>query len=225
MKNHLKRIAAPRRWHIDRKANTFTTRPKPGAHPLDQGLPLNVILRDIVKIAASTSEVKKILNNNEILVDGKRRKDHRFIVGLFDVVSFNKSQYRVALDAKGRLSLIEIPATEKTKKVCKVTGKSILKGGKIQLNLFDGKNILTSEKVSVGDSVLIELPSCKITKVFPLKEGATIYLQRGKRSGDSGTLKTLNDKQAVYESNGKDVETLKEYLFVIGEKKAEVTIQ
>jgi len=40
MKNHLKRIATPRTWVIDRKAETFITRPKPGAHSLYFGMSL-----------------------------------------------------------------------------------------------------------------------------------------------------------------------------------------
>ena len=97
MKNHLKRIATPRTWVIDRLSRTFITRPKPGAHSLAQGMPLSVILRDMVKVASTTAEVKKILNNKEVLVDGKRRKDHRLIVGLFDIISIPelKQQFRI----------------------------------------------------------------------------------------------------------------------------------
>ena len=40
MKNHLKRIASPRTWLINRKSNTFITRPKPGAHSFEHGISL-----------------------------------------------------------------------------------------------------------------------------------------------------------------------------------------
>ena len=106
--HHLKRIAAPRTWLVQRKENTFIIRPKPGAHSLEYGLSLGVILRDVLKVGKTLAEVKKILNNKEILVDGKRRKDYRFIVGLFDVISIPalKQYHRVSLDNKGRITFI-----------------------------------------------------------------------------------------------------------------------
>ena len=106
MKNHLKRIASPRTWLINRKQNKFTVRPKPGAHSLEQGLALGIVVRDLLKLASTMMEVKKLLNDQEILVDGKRRKDYRFITGLFDVITIPvlKKSFRVLLDAKGHVS-------------------------------------------------------------------------------------------------------------------------
>ena len=59
MKRHLKRIAAPKKWAIDRKENTFITRSKPGAHTLDLSLPLGVIIRDFIKYTHTLREAKK----------------------------------------------------------------------------------------------------------------------------------------------------------------------
>jgi small subunit ribosomal protein S4e len=226
MKNHLKRIATPRTWIINRKEQKFIIRPNPGAHSFERGLPLAVIMRDLLKLASTMGEVKKILNNKDVLVDGKRRKNPAFIVGLFDVISFPdlKKSYRSSLDDKGRLVLTESPAGESAVKLSKVVGKTVLKGGKIQFNLHDGKNIISKEKAKVGDSLLLGLPKLEIKKVLPLKIGMKVFLTSGKYAGDTGVLKEIKGTEVIYSSHENEVETAKDYLFVVGDKKTEIKV-
>lgn len=220
MKNHLKRISAPRTWVIDRKIRTFIVRPNPGAHSLDMGLPLGLLLRDHLSLAATTSEVRKLLHAHEVLVDGKRRKDHRHIVGLFDVLSFSdtKQAYRVVLDNKGRLVLIEIPEGEAQQKLCKIVGKKLVRKGIVTYHLHDGRTLRGEFTAKVGDSLLLDLSTNKVKQVVPLQEGSAIVLMKGKHGGDQGTVKSLSGNEATYLSNEGDVETAKKYLFVTGEK-------
>ena len=56
------------------------------------------------------------------------------------------------------------------------------------MNLDDGGNILTKEKFSVGDSVLLNTKESKIVKVLPLREGANIEVILGKHAGEKGKL-------------------------------------
>lgn len=227
MKNHLKRIASPKTWFVDRKANTFIVRPNPGAHSLDQGLPLGVLLRDDLELAATMGEIKKLLNNKEVLVDGIRRKDHSFIVGLFDVLSIPelKKHYRMMLDRKGRLILKEVSAQESSVKLAKVMGKTMIKGGKVQYNLHDGRNILSDGKGNVGDTFVLSLPKAAVKKVLPLKEGSKIFLTKGKHAGDVGVLKQIKGNEATYSTAGQEIETAKGYLFVVGEKEMEIKLE
>ena len=140
----------------------------PGAHALDSGLPLGILLRDNLGLASTMGEVKKLLNNKEVLVDGKRRRDHGFLVGLFDVLSIpeSKKYYRMVLDKKGRLALKEISAQESSVKLEKVVGKTMLSSGKIQFNLHDGRNMVSTTAANVGDSFLVMLPEAKLKKFF-----------------------------------------------------------
>ncbi len=228
MKNHLKRIAAPKTWHLNRGQHIYAARPNPGTHTLEMGLALGTVLRDHLHLAETMGEIRKLLHAKEVLVDGVTRKEHRFMVGLFDVVSVvdHKKQYRVVLDAKCRLQVKEVPAAESGLKVSRVMGKTVLKGGKIQYHLYDGKNIIgnTELAVKVGDSVVVQLPSLTIKKVLPLKEGMTIFLTKGKHGGDTGVLKELKGRQAVYTKGSEEVETAKAYVFVVGEKSPEMTL-
>ena len=226
MKNHLKRIATPRTWVINRAKNTFIVRPNPGAHSLEMGLPLGIILRDKLHLASTMNEVKKILNNNHIMVDGKRRKDHRFTLGLFDILSIPtlKKNYVTALDSKGNIVVREITESEAGMKIVKIVGKTILPKGIVQYNLHDGKNIVSDTKAKVGDCFMLSLPKLEIKETFPLKEGMTVLLTSGKHAGSIGSLKELKGTEATYLVDDKEVATVRRHLFVIGDKKVRVAL-
>lgn len=226
MKNHLKLIAAPKTWFVRRKTKVFTLRPSPGTHSLEFGMPLGLLLRDELKLASTMGEARKIVNSKEVLVDGVARTDHRFMVGLFDVLSLPKlkTQYRMLLDKKGRLSLTEIAAKEASIKLAKVVGKTVMKGGKIQFNLHDGRNVISDAKAQVGDTFVVSLPGVKVAKILPAKKGARVFLIKGKHAGDVGVLKETKGVEATYTMDGADVDTAKDYLFVVGDKESEISL-
>jgi small subunit ribosomal protein S4e len=131
----------------------------------------------------------------------------------------------MTLDAKGRLVLAEIPHAESNLKLCKVVGKSVVKGNKAQIHLHDGKNILTSEKVEVGESVLINLPSLEIKEVLHLKPGVKIFLTKGKHIADIGNFVEIKEDEVIYEVDGQEIKTAKDYVFVVGKDKPLITLK
>lgn len=225
MSSHLKRIAAPRSWHIGR-TTAFVVKPLPGSQPLARSMALGSILRDVLKLAGTMGEVKKLLRSSPVLVDGVQQFKPQVSVGLFDVISIPGilRHYRLLLDRKGRLQVVPISAGEAGIKPCKVIGKTMLVGGKTQLNLFDGKNITSAGNVKVGDSVLLELPSQNVREILPLNAGCPVLLIGGKYAGDSGVLREVHGSQAEYEHVGKKISTSKEYLFVVGGKQSAISI-
>jgi len=225
MKKHLKRLPAPKTWMINRNKNKFILRARPGQKK-NLSLPLGLIIRDFLQFTSTMSEVKKLLNTKEVLVDGQRRKDHHFMVGLFDVIIFKdlKQQYRLSLDNQGRLIPKEIPAPENSLKPCKIIGKSMVAQGKIQYHLHDGKNIFMKEKAAVGDTVLLTLPQLEVQEVLPLKPEMMVFLTQGKHSGDFGKIKEIKAQEVQYTIDKRTVETAKKYAFIVGEKKAAITL-
>ncbi len=225
MKLHLKRITSPRTWFISRKKEHFIIRPKPSGHAFSLGLPLGVIIRDLLSLASTCSEAKKLLHHQPVLVDGRRRKDPHFLVGLFDVLELPglKKAYRMVLDRRGRMSLVAAPEGEKDFKPCKIIGKKVLPEGKIQFNLHDGKNVLLKENARVGDTLLLALPKLELSKVLPLQPGVKVFLTRGKHGGELGELKELRGDEAVYKVGREEIETARSYLFVVGEKEAVIS--
>ena len=109
-KKHLSRVAVPKTWPINRRYRKWVTRPKPGMHGIKLGMPLSVIFKEILGYAKTTKEAKNILNNQDVLVDGKRRKDTRFIAGLMDIISMPKikENFRILLIKRGKISLVPI---------------------------------------------------------------------------------------------------------------------
>ena len=226
MKNHLKRNFAPSRWLIARKERKYILKPNPGAHSKELGLPLGVVLKAL-DYAQSTREGRKILISNDVLVDGKRRKDVKHIIGIMDVLSLPslKKSYRVLLNRKGKLYLKEIDEKEGQIKICKIVGKCLVKGKKIQLNLHDGKNLLAEGEFKVGDSIVLSIKDNKIEKRLELKKGAYIYLIKGRYAGTSGVLDEIKGDKIVYQTKEGKIETLKDYAVVLGEKEPLIKIE
>ena len=225
--DHLSRLAAPKTWEIKRKGIKFITKPVPGPHKMEAGMPLGVLLKEVLKYASSTREVKNILNSNEIKIDGISRKDFRFSVGLFDTIEFTlmNEYFRIVLNTKGKLSLVKIKKEELSLKPCKIIGKTMVRG-KLQLNLYDGKNVLGENKsYNVGDTVIIELPGQKISRHLKLDKKTTIFLTGGKHIGEVGKVEDIVSNKIIYkDGNNNLIETLKEYAFVIGEDKPLITL-
>jgi len=211
---HLKRMAMPRSWPLPRKGSKYVTKPLPGKK-IEYALPICIILRDILKIATTKKEVKKILLAKEVFVDNKIIKDILFPVGLFDIIALPKinKYYRMEFSRKGKLKIEEIKENEAYTKPCKIIGKKILKKGKIQINLYDGKNFLY-DKGKVNDSVIIDLKQNKIVKHLPLKEGSFVYVIKGKYVGVKGKV-VKKEENFVTIKDSKQIKIAASNVFVI----------
>lgn len=227
MKNHLKRISAPKNWDIARKTTKYVVKPNPGMHSSGFGVALSFAMRDQLKLARTKKEVKYILQHQEVLVDGKKRKDEKFNVGFMDVISIplTKQSFRGVFNKKGRVDFKEIPEKEATQKIVRIINKTP-KGKKFQLNLADGRNLLIEKAdYKVNDSVLIELPSQKIIQHFPLEKGASIILIGGKHLGSIGHIESIEGDKLVFKTEKTMYETNKKYAFVVGKDKPAIVVQ
>jgi len=229
--SHLKRHAAPTAWPIKRKNITFIAKPKPGSHKVKYVTPLVVVLRDVLNYAETSKEVKLIVHNSEVLVNGKQVKDVKFPVGMFDVLEIKKTaeKYVVLFDTFGKLKLV---AAKDDSIYLKVAGKTQVSGGKYQLNFMNGFNVLATDKevksVKVNDTVVFDFIKKKIVSVLALKEGAFAYFFDGKFKGQFGEVKEFVSyngltKDVVKIQIGDEVQsTAKDYAYVVGTKKADL---
>ena len=227
-RKHLKRLSMPKTWQIKRKGISYVVRPKPGAHNFKLGLSMTVMLRDIMGIAKTKKDVKAILNNNEVLVDGIRRKSDDFIIGFMDGLVFPslKEAYRIIFNENGKIDAVKIDEKEAGIKVCKIIGKTAMKKKGLQLNLFDGKNILAAkDDYKVGDSVVIDVPGNKIKQGVKLEKGASIVLIGGKHIGKLAIVDNIEGKDIKCKGKDETFYTLKKYGFVVGKEKPIIKIQ
>ena len=58
-----------------------------GPHSYKKGIPVLLILRNLLKVAKNKKEVQALLNSGKIFIDGKIRKDVGFPIGLMDIIS------------------------------------------------------------------------------------------------------------------------------------------
>ncbi len=238
---HLKRHAAPRSWPVVRKGYTWITKPSPGPHPKEMSVPLLILIRDILKLAETAREARKIIKARKVLVDKRIITDHRFPVGLMDVVEFPDlgKYYRISLNRRGKITAFEIEEKESEYKLVKIKNKTTVKGGHIQLNLHDGRNILirvsdpknpVEDVYKTKDSLLIRLPSQEIVNHIKYEVGKLAFLIGGKHVGELARIRGIREykgpwpNRTILESNGESFETLEEYVFVVGEESPVIKV-
>ena len=195
---HLKRHEVPKSWPVYRKGTKYVIRPK---SDIESGIPLLVVLRDMLNVVQNRKEARRSIFLKQILVNNKIPKDEKKSLLLFDTMSLipAKKNYRLDLSEKGKFQLKEINENEINRKAVKVVNKRMLKGKKVQLNLHDGRNILSDMKCEVNDSVLLNFSEKKIEKCLPLKENSEAVVFAGKHSGKRGNIKSLDRKKKIAE--------------------------
>lgn len=195
MKRHLKRHMVPKNWPIPRKGTTFVVR------QTSKGIPLLIVLRDMLKLAQNRKEVKKAIHKKDLMINNKIVKDEKKSIELFDILTIvpEKKSYVLGLSKEGKYSIEE--AKEENSKVSKIIGKKSLKGKKTQINLLDGRNYLSDSKCSVHDSAIVDLKKNTISKIIPLKEKANVLVIGGKHAGGMGKIEKLIPELKMAEVN------------------------
>jgi small subunit ribosomal protein S4e len=217
---HQKRIAATKRMPLGRKSNKYIVCQSPGSHKKQESLALVVVLRDILKLLKTTREVKRILNQGKVKVNGKVIKNHKTAIGFLDEISFvdQKEYYLTIYNLLGKLQFKE--TSSPTPIPLMVRGKKILNKGIIQVNLSTGKNILLDKaNYKVGDSVIIE--KNKVKKHLKFEKGAKVFLTAGKHIGYSGTIENIKEttwpqtKMIIVKTKKGVFETPRKYAHII----------
>ncbi len=222
MSDHLKRLNAPRSWPIKRKVSIWTTKQRPGSHSVENSIPAAFLLRDMIKICDTAREAKRIVANRDLLVDGKPVRDVKAPVGLMDAVAIPKMDlyFRIVLTDKGKLVAVPISKDEAGWKLCRVEGKTKTTGGKIQVNLNDGRNIILEKNAyKSGDVLKIAVPSQEILEVFALDKDAAVLITSGQHAGKTVTVSEYiitEDASANIVRFTDGTETVKRNVFVIG---------
>ena len=195
-----KRSKAPGFWRVPRKEYRFTITPSPGPHRRSECYPLGVLIRDILGFVKTAGEAEASIREGAILVDGVKRRDSRFPVGLMDVVEIPSvgKVYRMVPKAGSTLMPLEVVESEKSLKLCKVKSKTTVRGGVVQYALHDGRSLLADDKLNMapGDSCIIEVPSQKVEKTLKMENDALVMVIRGEKAGLIGKVKGL--KQGTF---------------------------
>lgn len=221
-RSHHKRLVMPRTWPLTRKTNVWVQKPNPGGHSTEMCMPLGVVLRDVLKVAHNIREAKRILHSRKVLVDGRIETDRSRGVGLMDVLTVGDDNFRCVLDTNGKLRYRAITKKSAKSKICRVMGKTTIKGGSTQIHLHDGRNIVTDNKsnYNTGDSLVISLPNQEVTNHIQMKNGALAYLTGGSHIGETAIVKDQDIKRSSKpnETSFDDFGTITDYVFIISKE-------
>ena len=226
MSNHQKRLSVPNSWPVERKTETYTVKAGAGPHGED-GVPLLVLLRDVLGYVDSKKEARYALNQDSILVNGDAISDERRPIGMFDIIAFTEREeyYRVFPDEGGRLALTPIDGDAAGSRLGKISRKEQVTGGDFQLTLHDGTNIRVEDagEYATDDSLVIDNDDKSIVAHFTYEEGALVTAVDGQHAGDIGEIDEIvvtqgSGSNTVYANNESGgFETVEEYVVVIDE--------
>jgi len=224
-KKHLKRLAAPKSWMLDKLGGVFTIRPSSGPHKLKESLPIALFLRNRLKYALNIKEVETIMKQRLVKIDGKTRTDVKFPCGFMDVIQIDKTgeNFRLIYDVKGRFTVHRITIAEAKYKLCRVRAVKTGPKGVPFLYTSDGRTIRYPDPIiKVNDSVQVDIASGKVQDTIKFDTGNLCMVTGGRNTGRVGTIMSRErhpgsfDIVHVKDSNGHTFATRLAYIFVIG---------
>jgi small subunit ribosomal protein S4e len=231
MTRHQKRLSAPKRWPVERKTETFTVKADAGPHG-EAGVPLLVVLRDVLGYADSRKEARYALNQDNVVINGTAVSDEERPVGMFDILAFQEREeyYRVFPGEGGRLALTPIDAEAAQSKLGKIVEKRDVPGGDVQVTLHDGQTLLVEDEAyTPGDSLVVANESDDVVAHFEYEEGALVTAVAGSHAGEIGRIDEIQVTPGSAANNviasqddtpgvsGDGFETIAEYIVVIDE--------
>ncbi len=189
----LKREPAPGFWPIRRKEMAWAPMTRPGPHRRDRSLPLVIVIREILGYARTAKEAIHIISTGRVKVDGVVRRDHRFPVGLMDVLQIEGSPQSFRVLPRPDLIL---QAREPRQK--------------------------PGEEYAVGGAIQLGLPEQKIVGHIPFQTGAIGLVVDGRNQGHFGKIFSITPgtharrKGVRIETTDEAFETPAAYVIPIG---------
>lgn len=205
---HLKRQEVTTKIPITRKGTTYVAR---SSSDLNNSVPIVIAVRDMLKLAKNTAEVKKMIHEKKLKINGRIAKDFRESVKLFGIFEADK-KYVLTISDVHRFIFEE---TKSTDRLCKVLGKKLLSKNKIQLNLHDGTNVISKEKIKTNDSLYLSQDN-KITKHIPMEKGKNIFVMSGKYLGQEGKIAEIKGRMVTIKlTNREESVTLQDKQIIV----------
>ena len=201
------RAETSKKLPIKRKGTRYIARP---SSDIQNSVPVVIAVRDMLKLARTSKEVKHMIKNKSLKINSREVKDYRESIKLLNIFEADKP-YILTLTENNRFKL---EPTKSKERICKVTNKTLLSKNQIQLNLHDGSNILTKEKINTNDTVHLSSEN-KITKVIPMEKGKECFISNGKYVGKKGKIESIEENKVTVKLKDKTVELNKSNLIAI----------
>ena len=186
-----KRMTAPDAWQLSRKESKYVVSTAHGPHN-GSALPIGIWIRDHMNLAQNTKEVKKILHDRNVVLNGNVVTDEHIGIDVFDIISFPKidKHYMILVDAKGRHTFI---------------GDNSYKGkDSLVIGLVGDERFVVQQHFpfAVGNMAVI------IGGQHTMKTGKIVEIQIQQSS--------LPNRVILEDANGEKFETIEDYVYMIG---------
>lgn len=192
--HHLKRLAVPTQWNLDKRSGKYAVRPLPGPHSKELSIPLKYVLARFLKIANTAKEIEYIASSKMISINGRDVDSIKFPVGIFDVITIKKTNqhFRIYLGANKKFKIHKITSEESQFRISKVVSKHTYEGVPLT-HTMDGFNFKFSDPaIKIDDTVKIDLKTNKIVSSITLEVGKLAYVFAGPQSGRIGTVTKID---------------------------------
>ena len=156
-----------------------------------------VALRDMLHLASSSKEVKHMVHNKMIKINGKIATDLHQPIDLFSILHADKN-YELIVLPTGRFAFEE---TKENLRPVRIIGKTAVKDKQVQYNLHDGTNIISKEIMNVGDTLVLDFDN-KTKKHIAMEKGKKAIVVSGSNIGKSGKILNVSGKNIVLSIEG-----------------------
>ncbi len=155
----------------------------------NSAVPVVIAVREMLNLATTAKEVKQMVHEKMLKINGKPVKDINQPISIFSIFHADKN-YVTSLKPTGRL---EFEQTSDNNRLVKVVGKTVVRGGVTQYNLHEGTNVISKDKINVGDSLLIDFDN-KIKKHIALEKGKKAFVISGSNLGKTCSIVNVDGR-------------------------------
>lgn len=195
---HQSRQEVTRKIPITRKGTKYIAR---ASSDLENSIPVVVAVRDLLKIAKTAKEVKAMIHNKLLKLNGRHVKDTNESIRLFSILEADK-KYVLTMLETGRFAFEE---TKNSERLCKVVSRKLVSKKKIQLNLNDGSNVIGGKDIAVNDSLYLDFHG-KIKSHVKFEKGKSCIVIAGKYVGAKGKISSVDNKKCSVKMKDKEAE-------------------
>ncbi len=207
---HLTRAESTKKLPIPRKGTKYIAR---ALSHKTAAVPVVIAIRDMLKLARTAREVKSMIKQKLLKINGHEVKDYRESLCLFNLFHADKT-YMLTLTKNGRFKLEE--TAQKETRPCKVIGKKLLKKGRMQINCHDGTNLIIEKNtLNINDTINLKLTG-EMQNSITFEKGKHCIILKGKYQGVNGTIKEVHKGAVTIQNEGGNVTILeKEHVMVL----------
>jgi small subunit ribosomal protein S4e len=207
---HQTRAKVSKKIPIARKGTQYVARAR---SDLQNSVPVVIAVRDMLKLARTAREVRELIKQKSLKINGRDVKDYRDSIKLFGIFEAGET-YILTLTSHGKFAFEKTKSKERP---CKVINKKILNGNKVQLNFHDGSNVLSSDKkIKTQDTLFLDSKN-NLTKHISFEKGKDCIIINGKYLGSKGKIERIEENKIIVKlkENGIEATLEKQGVMVI----------